>query len=190
MALTFSNPFPLGAQAPNFELPDVVSGKTYTLADFKSEKGLVVFFICSHCPYVKHYNTALSTFATAVQDLGLRVVAISSNDADAFPDDAPEKLKEQALQYKFPFPYLYDESQRIAKAYKASCTPDFYLFDADFACTYHGQFDASRPKNDLTITGSDLFEAVQVLLQGLPPLENQVPSSGCNIKWKAGVSPF
>ena len=190
MVHTFSNMLELGAPAPDFKLTDVISGTSKTLAQLKSDKATVVMFICNHCPYVKHYNEALSKFAGEYLQKGVSIVAISSNDADSFPDDSPEKLKEQAKEFGFEFPYLYDETQIVAKAYKAACTPDFFVFNDDLKLVYRGQFDSSRPKNDLPITGKDLREALEAILKGRPVNSKQLPSSGCNIKWKAGVSPF
>lgn len=183
MVKTASTMLPLGIKAPDFALPNV-DGKTVPLSDLAGGKGLVVMFICNHCPFVKHLRAALAEFGREVQSKGLKIVAISSNDAVAFPDDSPAKMAEEAQSAGYTFPYLYDESQSVAKAYKAACTPDFYLFNADQALVYRGQFDDSRPGNGKPVTGADLRAAVAALLAGKAPLETQRPSIGCNIKWK------
>lgn len=183
MVKTASTMLPLGIKAPDFALPNV-DGKTVSLSDLSGGKGLVVMFICNHCPFVKHLRAALAEFGREVQSTGLKIVAISSNDATAYPDDSPAKMAEEVRSAGYTFPYLYDESQSVAKAYKAACTPDFYLFNADQALVYRGQFDDSRPGNGKPITGADLRAAVAALLAGKAPLETQRPSIGCNIKWK------
>lgn len=184
MAATETIQIPLGFPAPDFSLPDTVSGRQVTLADIKGTKATVVMFICNHCPYVKHINAALVQLANEYIPKGVAFVAISSNDVDRYPQDGPELMKEHALQEGYPFPYLYDETQEVAKAYFAACTPDFNVFDAELKCVYRGQFDASRPKNDLPVTGKDLRVALEALLAGQPVSEQQIPSIGCNIKWK------
>lgn len=183
MVKTASTMLPLGIKAPDFALPNV-DGKTVSLSDLAGGKGLVVMFICNHCPFVKHLRAALAEFGREVQSTGLKIVAISSNDATAYPDDSPAKMADEAQSAGYTFPYLYDESQSVAKAYKAACTPDFYLFNADQALVYRGQFDDSRPGNGKPVTGADLRGAVAALLAGKAPLETQRPSIGCNIKWK------
>lgn len=183
MVKTASTMLPLGIKAPDFALPNV-DGKTVSLSDLAGGKGLVVMFICNHCPFVKHLRAALAEFGREVQSTGLKIVAISSNDATAYPHDSPARMAEEAQSAGYTFPYLYDESQSVAKAYKAACTPDFYLFNADQALVYRGQFDDSRPGNGKPVTGADLRGAVAALLAGKAPLETQRPSIGCNIKWK------
>jgi peroxiredoxin len=185
MALTESTmELTLGTPAPDFTLSDVVSGKTVRLNDFRGRPGLLVMFICTHCPYVKHVEKGLAALGNDYAGK-LGIVAISSNDADAYPDDSPEGLKEQASRLGFSFPYLYDESQQVARAYKAACTPDFFLFDRDLNLVYRGQFDASRPGNGVPVTGADLREAMDAVIAGRPVTSNQRPSIGCNIKWKS-----
>ncbi len=175
---------PLGTIAPSFSLLEVSSGKKMALADLKGEKGTLVMFICNHCPYVIHLNSKLVEVANHFQPQGIAFIAISSNDVVNYPDDSPEKMKEVAKREKYPFPYLYDQTQEVAKAYQAACTPDFFLFDRHLACFYRGQFDASRPRNQEPVTGKDLKNAISLLLAGQASPEIQVPSIGCNIKWK------
>lgn len=184
MSATSSTMLPIGTSAPDFELPDTVSGKTLSLTELAGEKGTLVMFICNHCPYVKHVNAELVRIAEEYQKQGVSFIAISANDVENYPDDAPDKMKEHAAKEGYPFPYLYDESQEVAKAYQAACTPDFFLFDAAKKCFYRGQLDRSRPKNDIPVTGVDLRNALNILLMGGKPPEKQVPSIGCNIKWK------
>jgi peroxiredoxin len=185
MALTESTmELTLGTPAPDFTLFDVVSGKTVRLNDFRGRPGLLVMFICTHCPYVKHVEKGLAALGNDYAGK-LGIVAISSNDAGAYPDDGPEGLKEQASRLGFSFPYLYDESQQVARAYKAACTPDFFLFDRDLNLVYRGQFDASRPGNGVPVSGADLREAMDAVIAGRPVTSNQHPSIGCNIKWKS-----
>jgi thiol-disulfide isomerase/thioredoxin len=181
---------PLGTTAPYFYLYEVKTGRTMGLSELKSDVATVLMFICNHCPYVKHYNEELANISNEYIAKGVSFVAISSNDAAAFPEDAPEQLKEQAEKFGFAFPYLFDETQMVAKAYKAACTPDFFVFDKNLKLVYRGQLDGSRPKNTEPVTGIDLRNALDSLLAGQPLGETQIPSSGCNIKWKAGVSPF
>ena len=190
MVHTFSSMLPLGSKAPDFQLTDVISGTQKTLAQLKSDMATVILFICNHCPYVKHYNEELSKLSSEYMTKGVSFIAISANDAEAFPDDAPEKLKEQAAKFGFEFPYLYDETQQVAKAYKAACTPDFFIFDSELKLVYRGQLDDSRPKNDIPVSGKDLRDALEAIIKGHSVNSKQLPSSGCNIKWKAGVSPF
>lgn len=184
MAATPSNMIPLGFEAPDFRLLDTVSGKEMSLDELRSPKGTVIMFICNHCPYVKHVNDQLVRIANDYQPEGIAFIAISSNDADRYPEDGPEKMKEYAHRLQYPFPYLYDEAQEVARAYDAACTPDFYLFDGKMKCVYRGQLDASRPGNMLPVTGKDLREALDALLAGKEIGKAQVPSIGCSIKWK------
>ena len=185
MAQTASAMLALGTVAPDFALTDVVTGKTVRRDDFRGKKALLVMFICAHCPFVKHIEKELAKLGTdyAAQPLG--IVAISSNDAATHPADGPAGLKQQAETFGFAFPYLYDETQSVAHAYDAACTPDFFLFDADFSLVYRGQFDSSRPGNGVSVTGQDLRTAIDAVLAGAPVTGNQQPSIGCNIKWKA-----
>lgn len=189
MAQTPSTMLPLGTLAPDFDLPEPVTGKIVTLADFRDDPALLVMFVCNHCPFVKHIRAELARFAREYQTKGLATVAISANDVANFPDDSPAKMAEEARTFDYSFPYLYDESQRTAKAYRAACTPDFFLFDADRKLVYRGQFDGSRPGNAVPVTGADLRAAVDALLAGQPISPEQRPSIGCNIKWKAGNEP-
>lgn len=184
MAVTPSNMIPLGTQAPDFKLLDVVSQQMRGLEQLKGKKGTVVMFICNHCPFVKHIQTALIATATEYLRKEIAFIAINSNDTTAYPDDAPEKMQEVAETLNYPFPYLFDETQATAKAYQAACTPDFYVFDADLKCVYRGQFDESRPGNSIPPTGNDLRNTLDHLLQNTPIDPNQKPSIGCNIKWK------
>ncbi|MBO8165080.1 MAG: thioredoxin family protein [Brevibacillus sp.] len=184
MALTESNMFPLGSTAPAFTLPDVVSGKTVSLEQLRSPKATVIMFVCNHCPYVKHVQNQLVKLANDYIPKGISFIAISANDAEQYPDDSPEKMREVAEQLGYPFPYLYDETQEVAKAYQAACTPDFYIFDGDLACVYRGQLDDSRPGNNLPVTGEHIRTALDQLLAGQPVTVEQKPSIGCNIKWK------
>jgi peroxiredoxin len=187
MAAKESRMLPLGTSAPPFSLPDA-SGRHYTLDDFADCAGLLVAFICNHCPYVKHILDGFIAFARDYGPKGLAVVAINPNDASRYPDDSPESMRELAARKRLSFPYLIDEMQDIAKAYGAICTPDFFLFDAERRLLYRGQFDASRPGNAQPVTGSDLRAAADALLAGRA-IERQVPSIGCSIKWKPGRAP-
>lgn len=184
MALTESNPFPTGSTAPTFSLPDTVSGTNISLTDLQGKKGTVVMFICNHCPFVIHINKELVRLANDFLEQGIGFVAISSNDVENYPQDAPQFMKTHAEQNNYPFPYLYDDSQEVAKAYDAACTPDFYIFDANLASVYHGQLDDSRPGNDKPLNGSNMREALNNLLEGKSPISNQKHSVGCGIKWK------
>ncbi|MEW4453132.1 thioredoxin family protein [Bremerella sp. JC817] len=188
MVKTASTMLPLGTQAPDFSLLNVDS-KTVSLSDFADAKALVVIFMCNHCPFVKHLAPALAEFGRECQANGVAVVAISSNDVANYPDDSPEQMVHEAENRGYTFPYLYDEDQSVALAYKAACTPDFYVFDKDQKLAYRGQFDASRPGNDVPVTGDDLRKAVQAVAAGEPVPEPQMPSIGCNIKWIAGKEP-
>ncbi len=184
MALTPSNMLPLGTQAPDFNLPNSVDGNQVSLSDIKSDKATVVMFICNHCPYVIHVNSQIVDIANAYNQKGVSFVAISSNDVENYPADSPEKMKEVAEKLGYSFPYLYDESQEVAKAYDAACTPDFYVFDASMKLAYRGRLDASTPGNGEPLTGSDLRSAIDAVLNGTGEIANQKPSMGCNIKWK------
>jgi len=184
MAATPSVMMPLGTIAPDFKLPDTISGNTYTLSELKGEHATLILFICNHCPYVLHINEALVQLANDFQSTRVSIVAISSNDAVNYPQDGPEQMKVHAKKVGYTFPYLYDESQEVARAYDAACTPDIYLFDKDLKCVYRGQFDDSRPKNDIPVTGKDLRNALNALLANQPISSEQIPSIGCNIKWK------
>jgi len=186
MALTESTmAMDLGADAPDFALPDVVTGQTVRRDDFKGSKGLLVMFICTHCPYVRHVEKGLAALGNDYAGKPLAIVAIGSNDAVAYPDDSPAGLKKQAATQGFVFPYLYDESQAVARAYQAACTPDFFLFDENFKLAYRGQFDSSRPGNGVPVTGEDLRAAIDLVLAGKPVGLDQRPSIGCNIKWRS-----
>jgi peroxiredoxin len=176
---------PLGTQAPDFHLFDCVSGDYKSLKDVKAEQATVVMFICNHCPYVQHIQNEIAKVAAQYQLKGVSFVAISPNDPEHYPDDAPEKLKEQAQTAGFNFPYLFDETQEVAKAYQAACTPDFYVFDKNLACIYRGRFDAAKPKNDQPVNGDDLRAALDAYLHGQPVSDNQYPSIGCSIKWRS-----
>ncbi|MCH9770596.1 MAG: thioredoxin family protein [Gammaproteobacteria bacterium] len=185
MSLTPSTMIPLGNIAPNFELPDTVSGKTLALQDIRSDIATVIMFICNHCPYVKHLQDGIIRLARDYTSKGIQFIAISSNDVDAYPEDSPEKMTAMAKQLDFNFPYLFDATQATAKAYDAACTPDFYIFDKDLKCVYRGQFDDSRLGNDIPVTGKYMRAALDALINGQPVDEDQTPSMGCNIKWKA-----
>lgn len=184
MARTPSNMLPLGTQAVDFELPDFNLGGNFSLYSNKGKVGTLIMFICNHCPFVKHLNHELAQLAKDYQSQGIQVVAINSNDVENYPEDAPELMTLNAKENDFIFPYLFDESQEVAKMYDAACTPDFYLFNEDLKLVYRGQLDDSRPGNEIPVTGKDLREAMDSLLQNRLPAENQKPSIGCNIKWK------
>ena len=184
MSRTPSYMLPLQTKAPDFELPDTISGNSYSLANLKGDQGTVVFFICNHCPFVININTTLVTVANNYQAKGINFIAISSNDVENYPEDHPNLMKKQGLDLQYPFPYLYDETQEVAKAFKAACTPDFYVFNADLKLVYRGQLDDSRPGNSITPTGEDLIHALECLLNGIENTKTQKPSIGCNIKWK------
>jgi len=180
---------PLGTPAPPFKLTDVVSGQVYSLDSFAGKTALLVMFLCRHCPYVKHVEQEIGRIGKDYQDTTLGLISISSNDPVYYPDDAPERLKEMAQRLRFRFPYCFDETQQVAKAYRAVCTPDFYLFDAHRRLAYRGQLDDSRPSNNKPVTGRDLRVAIDAVLAGKPVDRNQKPSIGCSIKWKAGNAP-
>ena len=189
MARQASRMLPLGTPAPAFALPDVVTGRSVAIGDFASSPLLLVVFICNHCPFVKYILDGFVAFAREFATRGLAVAAISPNDIVSYPDDAPGEMARIAGLKGFTFPYLYDESQEVAKAYQAVCTPDFFLFDRDRRLAYRGQFDASRPGNGIPVTGADLRAACDALLGGKPLTLEQTPSVGCSIKWKAGQEP-
>lgn len=184
MARTPSNMLPLGTKAPDFLLPDTVSDTNKSLQELRGKKGTVIMFICNHCPFVIHINNMLVEVANAYKEKGISFVAISSNDVDNYPQDGPDKMKIHAKNVGYSFPYLYDETQEIAKAYDAACTPDLYLFDEDLKLIYRGQLDDSRPGNGVPLTGKDLKHALDYLLNGVENKNSQKPSIGCNIKWK------
>lgn len=174
----------LGTKTPNFSLPDVVSGQTISLETFRNKNALLVMFICRHCPYVKHVQEELVRIGKDYQDKDVGIVAISSNDIETYPEDAPESLKEQTQELGFTFPYLFDETQEVTKSYTAACTPDFFLFDKERQLVYRGQLDDSRPGNNIPVTGKDLRQAIDALLNDQAVNPNQKPSTGCGIKWK------
>lgn len=184
MALTPSNMIDLGTKAPDFKLLDTVTGKPYDLKETKDSKATVIMFICNHCPYVKHVILELVKLAKDYQSKGIAFIAINANDAIAYPEDAPKKMTQLAKQLGFSFPYLYDETQSIAQAYQAACTPDFFIFNKNLLCVYRGQLDGSRPGNKIPVTGKDIRSALDNILQGKPVSPQQQPSMGCNIKWK------
>lgn len=185
MAYTESNMLPLGTVAPDFALPDTVSGRVLSLRELASPRATVVMFLCNHCPYVLHVNPEIVRIAGEYGGQGVAFVGISSNDAETYPDDAPDKMSNHARAVGYTFPYLYDATQEVARAYNAACTPDFYVFDGDLRLVYRGQLDAGRPKrNPVPLTGEDLRAALDAVLAGNPALELQRPSGGCNIKWR------
>lgn len=184
MARTESTMVELGTKAPDFALPDTVSGHTVTLSDCLSDTATVIIFMCNHCPFVKHILPKLVTFAADYKRMGISFVAISSNDVDGYPEDSPQLMKSLADEMQFSFPYLYDEDQSVARAYNAACTPDFYVYDKDQKLVYRGQFDGARPGNSIAVTGNDLGSALDAILDGNEVDEIQLPSIGCNIKWK------
>lgn len=188
MVKTASTMLPLGTAAPDFSLPDV-DERVVSLKDFRGSKGLLVAFICNHCPFVIHIRPEFAKFAREYQAKGIAIVAINSNDAAAYPDDAPDKMKTEVETAGYSFPYLFDETQSVAKAYRAACTPDFFLFDGHQKLVYRGQFDDSRPTNGLPVTGSHLRAACDAVLAGRPIEVGQRPSIGCNIKWRPDNEP-
>ena len=188
MVLTPSTMLPLGTRAPSFSLPNV-DGSTVSLSDFRGAPAALVIFMCNHCPYVKHVAAGLADLARDYQGRGVAVVGISSNDVGSHPADSPEQMVAEVEQRGYTFPYLYDETQEVAKAYRAACTPDFYVFDKDQKLAYRGQMDASRPDSGIPVTGKDLRAALDAVLAGQKVPEPQKPSIGCNIKWKAGNEP-
>jgi peroxiredoxin len=189
MVLTASTMLPLGTKAPEFSLPEVVSGNTVSLETFADKKALLIMFICRHCPYVKHIEDELSRLGKDYQAKDIGILAISANDADDYPEDAPHSLAEMARQLSFSFAFCYDETQKVAQAYTAACTPDFFLFDAERRLVYRGQLDDSRPGNNMPVTGQDLRSATDAVLANQAVSTEQKPSIGCNIKWKPHNSP-
>jgi peroxiredoxin len=188
MAVTPSTMLPLGTSAPDFRLPDT-DGKIVGLADFQDAPALLVIFLCNHCPYVKHVRHELAKLAREYQEKGVAVVGINANDAVAYPDDRPEMMAKEKAEIGYTFPYLYDETQDVAKAYRAACTPDFYVFDRQRRLVYRGQMDGSRPGNNVSVTGQDLRTVLDAVLAGQSVSQDQRPSMGCNIKWKPGREP-
>jgi peroxiredoxin len=184
MALTESNMLPLGTVAPAFSLLDTVSGKVLSLQELRSDKATVIMFICNHCPYVVHVNPEIVRLARDYQSKGIAFVAISSNDVLNYPEDSPEQMKKVAARLGYTFPYLYDASQEVARAYDATCTPDFYVFDGQMCLVYRGRLDESRPGSHIPLSGKDLRAALDAILEGHRVPEKQYPSAGCNIKWK------
>ena len=188
MVKTASTMLPLGTKAPDFSLPNI-DGRTISLGDFAGVDALVVMFLCNHCPFVKHIADVLAKVAREYQDRGAAFVGISSNDVENYPDDSPEKMVAEADARGYTFPYLYDETQEVARAYRAACTPDFFIFDRNQQLVYRGQFDASRPGSEIPVTGEDLASALDAVLRGEEAPEDQKPSIGCNIKWRPGMEP-
>lgn len=184
MSITYSKPMPLGSKAPDFSLPDTVSGKIISLSEQPKSPATGIIFMCNHCPFVKHVLPELTKLVKEYQAKGAAFIAISANDIRDYPQDAPGEMKKLAIHMGFSFPYLYDESQEIAKAYQAQCTPEFYLFDEDLKCAYHGRFDDSSPGKPETVTGNDFRMALDAVLAKKPAPQPQYPSMGCNIKWK------
>jgi len=189
MAETPSTMAPLGMTAPDFRLPDVVSGRAVSLNDYKSAPALLVMFICNHCPYVKHVREHLAQLVREYQTRGVAAVGISSNDVAKYPEDGSEGMKAEARSAGYTFPYLFDETQEVAKEYRAACTPDFFVFDKDRRLVYRGQMDDSRPNSGRPVTGKDLRAALDAVLAGRPVSADQKPSMGCNIKWKEKNAP-
>lgn len=190
MSRTESTMLALGTPAPDFSLPEPATGKNITLADFSGNKALLVIFMCNHCPYVLHIHQQLNDLIAEYKSSGLAAVAINANDVANYPDDSPDKMIALSKEMNYCFPYLFDEDQSVAKAYKAACTPDFFLFDSNMKLAYRGQFDASRPRNDEPVTGADMRAAFDAVLSNNPIAEEQQkPSMGCNIKWKANNAP-
>lgn len=184
MARTPSNMLPLGTKAPEFALTDTISFTVKTLQELKGDNATVIMFICNHCPFVLHVNPKLVALANEYQAKGIQFIAISSNDVENYPQDSPARMKALAEELQYPFPYLYDETQEVAKAYDAACTPDFYVFDDELTLVYRGQLDSSRPQNGIPVTGEDLTTALEAILHHKPISKTQKPSLGCNIKWK------
>lgn len=189
MSATSTMLLPLGTEAPDFALPNVLSGQMVKRDDFKEAKALVVIFACNHCPYVIHVKDEIARIAEEYQAKGVAFVAINSNDVEQYPEDSPENMKLKAEEWGWKFPYLFDETQEVAKAYRAACTPDFFVFDSARRLVYRGQLDDSRPKNNVPLNGADLRRALDAVLQGEMPSETQKPSVGCSIKWKPGNAP-
>ena len=188
MVAVSSTMLELGTRAPHFALPDT-DGRTVSLDGLRNAPALLVMFICNHCPYVRHLRTAFAQLGREYQARGVAIVGIMSNDVERYPDDHPDRMREERADAGWTFPYLYDATQEVAHAYRAACTPDFFLFDGDQRLVYRGQFDDSRPRNDLPVTGRDLRDALDAVLEGRPVPADQTPSIGCNIKWKPGNEP-
>ena len=184
MTLTSSKMIPLGTQAPDFNLPDTISGEKISLAQLKSSKATIIMFICNHCPFVQYIHEKLTELAREYQAKDIQFIAINSNDIENYPEDSPKKMREVAKAFNYPFPYLFDETQEVAKAYQAECTPDFYIFDKNLTCVYRGRFDDSTPGRNIPVTGTDLRNALDNILSGKSIDLDQKPSLGCNIKWK------
>ncbi len=184
MSYTESTMLTLGTEAPPFQLTDTLSGNKFSLEELKSAKATLIMFLCNHCPYVKHVNPEIIRVAKDFILRGVSFIAISSNDALRYPDDGPEQMKIKAMELDYPFPYLYDATQEVARAYDAACTPDFYLFDGQLKLVYRGRLDEAKPKNEIPLTGKDLRNAIEAVLNGEPVTDKQYPSAGCNIKWK------
>lgn len=189
MARTESTMLELGTSVPSFSLQDTASGKTVSHTDFADRDALVVMFICNHCPYVQRIREGLAAFGKDYSGKSVGIVAISSNDADNYPDDSPEMMKAEVARFGYTFPYVFDREQSVAKAFRAACTPEFYVFDGDQSLVYRGQFDRARPMNNEPVTGADLRAAVDAVLEGGPVADTQTPSVGCNIKWRPGNAP-
>jgi peroxiredoxin len=189
MVATSSTMLPLGTKAPEFSLPEVVGGTIVNLSDFSQANAYLVAFVCNHCPYVINLRNCFATLGNGALDQGVAVFAISSNDVENYPDDSPKNMAPEAIEAGYRFPYLYDETQVVAKNYRAACTPDFFVFDSELSLVYRGQFDDSRPGNGKNVTGEDLQAAIDAAIKGTPMPEPQIPSMGCNIKWKAGNAP-
>ncbi len=190
MSSTPSTMLQLGTRAPGFSLPDTLSGKNISLGTFKDRKALLVMFICRHCPYVKHVQSEIARIGREYRNKDAGIVAITSNDAESYPEDSPSSTREMAMELGFSFPVCFDETQETAKAYQAACTPDFYVFDGNRRLVYRGQLDDSRPANSIPVTGKDLRAALDAVLENRPVDVNQRPSIGCNIKWKPGNAPL
>ena len=184
MARTPSTNIALGFKAPEFTLPNTLTGQNISLNEMKSEKATVIIFMCNHCPYVVHVMEEIVNLSNNYIEKGISFIGISANDVENYPDDSPDKMKDLAEEMGFNFPYLHDESQDVAKAYDAACTPEFHVFDKDLKCVYRGQLDSSRPNSDIPVTGVDLRKALDNILNNIPVDPNQIPSIGCNIKWK------
>ena len=184
MAETSSTMVALGTPAPDFSLPDTISGKMMSLNDFKSDCGTLIMFLCNHCPFVKYIQKELVNLANDYIPKGISITAISSNDIINYPEDSPENMKQIAMKFNYPFSYLYDETQEVAKAFRAACTPDFFVYDNEFKLIYRGQLDESRPGNNMPITGKDIRSVFDCILNKRPVSKHQIPSIGCNIKWK------
>ncbi len=185
MARTPSSMIELGTLAPDFTLKDTISDEMKSLKELKSDRATVIMFICNHCPFVKHVQKGIVELANDYRKKGISFIAINSNDVESYPEDSPEKMKLVAEKLGYSFPYLYDETQDVARAYDAACTPDFFIFDKDLKCVYRGQMDGARPENSVPVTGIDIRNALEAILAGKPVDENQIPSIGCNIKWKS-----